>query len=134
MGGYLCPYLSHCLIWCIWSERNVRRFEEWEWSLFEIKSFFFHTLLLWSMTLSHFSFFSLPVYLIIVILDLDFCLHNTFTMNSGWLFFLNKIFRYLTKKKKIKKSSKHSIELGNSQIWWRMVQQLQAPSTKLPIF
>ena len=53
-------------------------------------------------------------------------------MYSGWLFFLNKIFRYLTKKNK--KSSKHSIELGNSQIWQRMVQQLQAPSTKLSIF
>ena len=60
---YLRPCVSHYLMWCIWSEKNVRCYEGWEQSLLEIKSFFFHTLLLWSITLLHFSWFSLPVLL-----------------------------------------------------------------------
>ena len=51
--------MPHCLMWCIWSERNARCFEGCEWSLLEIKSFFCHTLLVWSVALSHFTFFSI---------------------------------------------------------------------------
>ena len=47
----------HCLMWCIWRERNARCFEGCERSLLEIKSFFLHTLLVWSVTLSFFLFF-----------------------------------------------------------------------------
>ena len=55
--------VPHCLMWCIWSERNARCFEGFEQSLLEIKSFFLHTLLACSVTLSHCSCFSLPVLL-----------------------------------------------------------------------
>ena len=47
----------HCLRWCIWSERNARCFEGCKRSLLEIKSFFLHTLLDWSIALSHFFLF-----------------------------------------------------------------------------
>ena len=30
----------HCLLWCIWRERNARSFEGCERSMLEIKSFF----------------------------------------------------------------------------------------------
>ena len=53
----------HCLMWCIWRERNARCFEGCELSLLEIMSFFLHTLLVWSVALSHFSCFSLPLLL-----------------------------------------------------------------------
>ena len=55
--------VSHCLMWCIWSERNARCFEGCERSLLEIKSFFLHTLLDWSVALSHSSCFSVLVLL-----------------------------------------------------------------------
>ena len=53
--------VPHCVMWCIWRERSARSFEGCEQSLLEIKSFFLHTLLAWSVALSHFSCFSLPV-------------------------------------------------------------------------
>ena len=49
--------VPHCLIWCIWRERNVRSFEGCERSLLEIKSFFLHTLFEWSGFFSFFLFF-----------------------------------------------------------------------------
>ena len=51
--------VPHSLMWCIWRKRNARCFEGCERSLLEIKSFFLHTLLVWSVDLSHFSCFSL---------------------------------------------------------------------------
>ena len=53
----------HCLMWCIWCERNVRSFEGCGHSMLEIKSFFLQILLDWSVALSHFSCFFLPVLL-----------------------------------------------------------------------
>ena len=47
--------VSHCLMWCIWRERNARCFEGCERSL--------HALLVWSVALSHCSCFSLPALL-----------------------------------------------------------------------
>ena len=51
--------VPHCLIWCIWCERNARSFEGCEHSLLEIKSFFLHTLFEWS---GFFSFFLLFIF------------------------------------------------------------------------
>ena len=92
--------MPHCLMWCIWSERNARFFEGCEQSLLEIKSFFFHTLLIWSMTLSHFSCFSLPILL-------DHCNFGSWFLPPQYIpnilelaLFLNKIFRDLSKKEK----------------------------------
>lgn len=36
---------------CLWRERNAKNFEEKEQSIFEIRSFFFHTLLNWNLAL-----------------------------------------------------------------------------------
>ena len=71
--------VPHCLIWCIWRERNAESFEGCERSTLEIKSFFLQTLLEWSVALSHFSCFPL-LYLIVVILVPDLCPHSTFPM------------------------------------------------------
>jgi len=40
--------LPSCLLWCLWRERNNRRFEDREKTLEEIKSLFFNTLYLWT--------------------------------------------------------------------------------------
>ena len=55
--------VPHFLMWCIWRERNACFFEGRERSLLEIKSFFLHTLLVWSVALLHFSCFSRPLLL-----------------------------------------------------------------------
>ena len=91
----------HCLTWCIWWEWNARSFEGCEWPILKIKSFFFHTLLEWSLVLPTFSCFSLHV-----LLDYCnfgswlFCPYSTFPVYLGWLCFLIKFF--ITYKKKIK--------------------------------
>jgi hypothetical protein len=39
--------IPHCLIWCLWHERNARHFEDSERHIHELKLFFFHTLFDW---------------------------------------------------------------------------------------
>ena len=58
-----CILVLHCLMGCIWRERNVRSFEGCERSMLEIKSFFLQTRLDWSVAFSHSSCFSLPILL-----------------------------------------------------------------------
>ena len=36
-----------CIMWCIWTERNMRCFEDKERTMVELKNFVLHTLLLW---------------------------------------------------------------------------------------
>ena len=36
-----------CIMWCIWTERNARCFEDKERTMVELKNVFLHTLLLW---------------------------------------------------------------------------------------
>ena len=55
--------VPHCLMLFVWSERNARCFEGCKHSLLKIKYFFLHTLLAWNVVLSHFSCFSLHVFL-----------------------------------------------------------------------
>ena len=40
--------VPHCVLWCIWRERNSRCFEGKELSISEFKSLLLHTLLEWS--------------------------------------------------------------------------------------
>ena len=51
-GGYqsidLWRAVPHCVLWCIWRERNSRWFEGKERSISEFKSLLLHTLLEWS--------------------------------------------------------------------------------------
>jgi hypothetical protein len=37
-----------CLLWCLWRLRNARCFEGFEWSLEELKLFFFFFLFTWT--------------------------------------------------------------------------------------
>ena len=92
----------HCLMWCIWRERNAHCFEGCGRSLLEIKSFFLHALLVWSVVLSHFSCFSLP-------LLLDHCnfsfwflppKHYIPSVLGLAILFLSKKFRHLSPQKK----------------------------------
>ena len=39
--------VPHCLMWCIWRERNEHSFEDCEWSYVEIKLLFLRSLLDW---------------------------------------------------------------------------------------
>ena len=79
--------VPHCLIWCIWHERNAKRFEGCERSLLEIKSFFLHTLFEWSVVFSHFPCSSFLFFLIVILLVPDLCPHSTSPMHSAWHFF-----------------------------------------------
>ena len=40
--------VPHCLLWCLWRERNASCFEDLERSLEELKSFFFFSLFTWT--------------------------------------------------------------------------------------
>ena len=47
--------IPHCLMWCIWQERNNRCFEDSERTIADLKLFFFKTLSDWmSIIGSHF--------------------------------------------------------------------------------
>jgi hypothetical protein len=37
-----------CIFWCVWKERNLRRFEDVESFMEDILAIFFHTLYLWT--------------------------------------------------------------------------------------
>ena len=94
--------VPHCLIWCIWSERNARNFEGCEHSLLEINYFFLHTMIgVWSFLI--FLVLSFLFFLIIVILVPVLCPQSTSPMYSVWHFFLiiNNIFTLPIKKKKL---------------------------------
>ena len=39
--------VPHCVIWCLWRERNARLFEDCESSVVDIKLLFFQTLHAW---------------------------------------------------------------------------------------
>ena len=78
----------HCLMLCMWSERNVGCFEGCERSLLEIKSFFLHyTPCMECGSITFFLFFPSYFTWIIVILVHYFCTHSTSPMYSGWLLF-----------------------------------------------
>ena len=46
-NGYIWKVVPHCLMWCIWKERNSRCFEDNERSMPDLKLLFFKTLLDW---------------------------------------------------------------------------------------
>ena len=104
--------VPHCLIWCIWRERNARSFERCECSTLEVKSFFFALSLIGVWFFVIFLVLPLLFYLIIVILVLDLCPHSTFPMYLGSLFsYFNKIFVTYQKKKK-KKNWHYRLEVA----------------------
>ena len=65
-NGDIWMVVPHCLMWCIWKERNSRCFEDNERSMLNLKLLFFKTLLDWFSVWRNLPFSS--------ILDLlDFC-------------------------------------------------------------
>ena len=91
--------VPHCLMWCIWRERNSRSFEDRERSILEFKSFFFGTLLEWHLVLPSFSCLSLSGLLEhCTLISWCFCLFSTFPMYGAVFFqYTSKL---LIKKKK----------------------------------
>ena len=50
--------VPHCLMWCLWRERNMRTFEDIERNALELKLTFFRTLFDWMTAIELFSFIS----------------------------------------------------------------------------
>jgi hypothetical protein len=50
--------IPHCLMWCLWRERNARTFEDCERNVLELKLVFFRTLFDWMTTTGLLSFLS----------------------------------------------------------------------------
>ena len=57
-NGPIWLIVPHCLMWCLWRERNSRCFEDNERSILDLQLFSFGTLLDWLATLRNQSFFS----------------------------------------------------------------------------
>ena len=57
-NGHIWMVIPHCLMWCIWRERNSRSFEDIESYLPNLKLFIFRTLLDWLTAIRNFSLFS----------------------------------------------------------------------------
>ena len=47
--------IPHCVMWCLWRERNARHFKDCEKSVEDLKLMFFHTLYEWVYSLGLFS-------------------------------------------------------------------------------
>ena len=52
-NGYIWLMVPHCLLWCLWRERNSRCFEDKERSISDLKLVFFKTLMDWLATLQN---------------------------------------------------------------------------------
>ena len=55
-NGYIWSIIPHCLMWCLWRERNSRCFEDIERSILDLKLLFFRTLRDWLFALQRQSF------------------------------------------------------------------------------
>ena len=101
-NGYIWIVVPHCLMWCIWKERNSRCFEENECSMLDLKLLFFGTLLDW------FSMWrNQPFSSILDLLDLcNFCIWHVHPCMlpvylSVSFFDINKSLLLIQKKKKV---------------------------------
>ena len=52
-NGYIWSIIPHCLMWCLWRERNSRCFEDYENSIPDLKLLFFRTLRDWLFALQY---------------------------------------------------------------------------------
>ena len=91
-NGHIWLLVPHCLMWCLWKERNSRCFEDNERSITNLKLIFFRTLLDWLSALWNQSFSSFLDFL-------DSCNFCTWFVGLGGPFFdINKTY-YLSKKR-----------------------------------
>ena len=58
-NGAIWKAIPHCVMWCIWNEKNARIFEGCEQSILEVKMQFFQTFFEWMMTTGAYTFFNL---------------------------------------------------------------------------
>ena len=121
-NGYIWLMVPHCLLWCLWRERNSQCLEDKERSISDLKLFFFRTLMDWLAALQNLSFLSF-----IDFLDAcNFC---------SWLFdplytscvlgcsaFLISINFYLSKKKNFQASIKIHVPYLNHGMTVRLKQ------------
>ena len=73
--------VPHCLMWCIWRERNNRHFEDLERSIADLKLFFLKTLLDWVTVFGFRSFSSIHGFM-------DFCTFGTWFVYVLDVYFL----------------------------------------------
>ena len=55
-NGYIWSIVPHCLMWCLWRERNSRCFENIERSILDLNLLFFRNLLDWLVAMQNQSF------------------------------------------------------------------------------
>ena len=98
-NGYIWLIVPHCLLWCLWRERNSRCFEDKERSISDLKLFFFRTLMDWLAALQNQSILSFLDFL-------DSCNFCSWLFDplytpcvQGCSIFLRSINFYLSKKK-----------------------------------
>ena len=91
-NGYIWLMVPHCLLWCLWRERNSRCFEDKKRFISDLKLFFFRTLMDWLAALRNQSFSSFLDFL-------DSCNFSFYTpCVQGCSIFLRSINFYLSKK------------------------------------
>ena len=104
-NGDIWMVVLHCLMWCIWKERNSRCFEDNEHSMPNLKLLFFRTLLDWFSVGETILFLFFWIFLIYVIFVFD--MYTPVYFLCTWclsLFVINKSL-LLIKKKYIEVSS-----------------------------
>ena len=101
-NGRIWLIVPHCLMWCLWRERNSRCFEDNERSILDLQLFSFGTTLDWLATLRNQSFFSFLDFLD----SCNFCswfvdpLYTPCVLGCPF-FYINKTYYLSTKKKKV---------------------------------
>ena len=87
-NGYLWMAAPHCLMWCLWRERNNRTFKDTKRTMLDLKLIFFRTLLDWISVLRSLSLWSIND--LIDLCNLCDWLYNPqlYTSCIGWLCFL----------------------------------------------
>ena len=91
--------VPHCLLWCIWMERNSRCFEDIERSMLDISSYFLELYWTGSLCGGTIIFLLFWIYLIFVMFAID-SFPPVYPLCTWVSLFLSMKFYYLSKKKK----------------------------------
>ena len=104
-AGKVWKMIPHCIMWCLWRERNDRTFNGVEKSIPALKFYFLHTLLDWSKAY-HLDFSSSLSDLVDLCSARLWCFYLLFLFHSGSLpvylfgsFLFNEIITYKKKKR-----------------------------------